>query len=378
MTDMARKLQHAGHHMGVPAQELDLAAGEMRLRFDIDRRRRRRAAGAVVAALLLMGGAGLLVGTRVRPQIARAPGVPEFPVASASEQTVTLNDGSRATLLAGAELHRVSPSAGADIVLRLAAGTARFDVARQDGRVFRVLAGTVTVEVVGTSFTVERIAEGARVVVQHGRVKVAWADGQRYLDASDSGRFPPERRSTVVPIETPLPAAVPPAHAPATSPAPRSSMPRPSWRALARAGEHVRAYEALGKAGPGDVRDDPVDLLAAADVARLSGHPDEARAPLRRILSRHRDDSRAGLAAFTLGRVLLDETHEPRGAAEAFALARQLQPDSPLVEDAWARQVEALVRAGDTAEARALAQEYLSRFPAGSKAKQVRHSAGLR
>ena len=89
------------------------------------------------------------------------------------------------------------------------------------------------------------------------------------------------------------------------------------------------------------------DLLLAGDVARLSGHAAAAVAPLSRAVTLHPGDPRAPLAAFTLGRVHLEDLGAPRDAAIAFARARELAPDGPLAEDALAREVEAWSRAGE-------------------------------
>src|SRR5207247_8183413 len=88
------------------------------------------------------------------------------------------------------------------------------------------------------------------------------------------------------------------------------------WRALAHGGDFDSAYAALKKA---TVRDDAKELFLASDVARLSGHPEEALAPLRQLASRHREDERAPLAIFTTGRILLEDLGRPREAAEEFA-----------------------------------------------------------
>jgi transmembrane sensor len=298
-------------------------------------------------------------------------------------QILTFEDGSSATMIRGASLQRVPDAAPANISLRLHAGSARFDVVKRPGRTFRVEAGTVTVEVVGTAFSVERAGAGARVSVARGRVKVSWADGQTYLQAAESGNFPPDDHAAPsTSIETM------PAPAPATAPMPAAELPvgaavpavarasRPSWRTLARDGHYERAYKALGQAGPAAVKDEPGDLLTAADVARLSGHPVEAVPSLRRVLGRYRSDPRASLAAFTLGRVLLEETGDPRGAAEAFALLRTLDPKSPLYGDALAREAEAWARAGDRTRAGDRAAEYLRRFPTGAKADVLKRIIG--
>jgi transmembrane sensor len=89
----------------------------------------------------------------------------------------------------------------------------------------------------------------------------------------------------------------------------------------------------------------------------------------------HASDPRAGLASFTLGRVLLDELGRPREAADAFARARQA--GGPLAEDALAREVEATARAGDKVRSRELAGEYQALYPNGRRAKAVSRWSGL-
>jgi transmembrane sensor len=146
------------------------------------------------------------------------------------------------------------------------------------------------------------------------------------------------------------------------------------WRSLARAGDYDRAWVAM-RTAPAP-RDEPAELLLAADVARLSRHPEQAIAPLTRVLDAHGKDPRAPLAAFTLGRILLDDLGRPREAATAFLRARQLAPSAPLAEDAAAREVEALFRAQDPA-AKAKAEAFLSTYPSSPRGRAVRHFGGL-
>ena len=82
-------------------------------------------------------------------------------------------------------------------------------------------------------------------------------------------------------------------------------------------------------------------------------------------------------AAFTLGRVLLEELGRPAEAADAFADAVRLAPTGPMTEDAIAREVEALSRAGESLAAKQLAQHYLEQFPTGRKLKSVRRFGGI-
>ena len=89
-------------------------------------------------------------------------------------------------------------------------------------------------------------------------------------------------------------------------------------------------------------------------------------------------DPRAPLAAFTLGRLQLDQLAQPRAAAAAFAQARALDPSGPLAEDALARQVIATALAGDKDEATRLATDYVALFPNGRSINSVRHHGGLK
>jgi transmembrane sensor len=93
---------------------------------------------------------------------------------------------------------------------------------------------------------------------------------------------------------------------------------------------------------------------------------------LRKVSQLYPKDPRAPVAAFTLGRVLLDELGRASEAASAFALAERLGPGGPLAGDALAREAEALKRSGQMAQALAVAQKYVTLHPGG------RHAATMR
>jgi transmembrane sensor len=107
------------------------------------------------------------------------------------------------------------------------------------------------------------------------------------------------------------------------------------------------------------------DLLVLADVARLSGHPADAVAPLERILNDFSADPQAPLAAFAVGRLELDALGRPVRAAAALNRALALGLPQSLREDVRARLVEAYLRMGNRAAARAAADAYEREFPAG-------------
>jgi transmembrane sensor len=151
-----------------------------------------------------------------------------------------------------------------------------------------------------------------------------------------------------------------------------------TWKTLAHDGEFDKAYVALkAEGGAAAVHDEAAELLLAADVARLSHHPADAVVHLRKVVSNHAGDPRAPLAAFTLGRVLLEELGQPGQAAEAFAKARALGGAGTLAEDALAREVEAWWRAGATDKAHARAEEYVKLYPQGIRIRSVKKYGGI-
>jgi len=339
------------------------------------RRRRRlvaRAALGAVAAGIAVVAAIVVTHGRQAPAVDVAGGVAARPPAvAAAPAQLRLADGSVAIPLDQASALVVREDGPKRVAIDLARGRGHFDVAPRPERQFAVHAGDVTITVVGTAFTVERVADRIGVSVERGKVNVDWGVGSRRLVAGESGWFPP------LAIDSPLS----PSLSPSPSPSPSLS-PSPSSPAGARARERTRviartdaAPEAAEQTVPAAV-ETAESLLAAADAARLQGRAQDGAALLRKILSGHRSDPRAPLAAFTLGRVLLMELGQPSQAAAAFAEARALAPGGPFAEDALAREVEAWAKAGDQAKARARAQDYLRSYPGGLRAPAVRALGG--
>jgi len=357
------------------ASQLDPAWGarevEAALRGLPRRRRRRvalRASGLVLAGALAT--AAIAVGVSMGGADPSAGPSPARP----APDLLRLADGSTAVALAeGTEVVPLEIDRGR-VVVELVRGAAMFSVAPSHDRSFHVRAGAVEVVALGTEFSVERGTVGVEVAVQRGRVRVEGESAAVELAAGQRRRFE-SGRSAAAPAAVPAP---PPqrATAPRVPPPSRRAEGRspPSWRALAASGEYDEAYR---RYDPTEVRDDVEDLLLAADVARLSGHPSGAVAPLRRVVDGHAADPRRQIAAFTLGRVLLDELGDPRAAAAAFASARSLAPAGPLAEDALAREVEAWSRAGEGQRAAVAAGAYLERYPDGRRLKAVRRFGGL-
>ncbi|HET6333620.1 MAG TPA: FecR family protein [Polyangiales bacterium] len=372
--------------MSDPARDLDATLSQVADRWDTartertldglhtkQRSRKRRArtvwaSGAAIACVALF----FVVSQWQSPSesAATTPGV-QLPSVAGDALHLQLADGSEVWLHDAQARVRVDEVTPAHVALELQAGQAHFDVRHHENRVFRVRSGEITVEVLGTAFELEREAARTRVLVSRGRVAVTWPGGRSELAAGEAGWFP--RAAPVAAKDPPLTAA---RSAKAT---PRKSRPvsaHNAWREPAERGDFDHAYELLTDSGH-SVADDVEELLLAADTARLSGHPSDALPYLRRVVEQHRSDSRAPLAAFTLGGVLMQQLGQPREAEAAFARARELSLNASLAEDALARQVEAAYRAGDSPRARALAREYLDQYPKGRRMHAVQRFGGL-
>jgi transmembrane sensor len=351
--DLMRQIANAGARMDPGLSDRDVD----RLVAGVGPRRRRRTwrrvavAGAVgLGAVLVMVVRHERVPMSIAPSpIARSTPTPASPV----DRTVRLPDGSTATPLDGSSEIVIVRQMPAHVGLALARGSGRFEVTPQSARTFSVQAGDVTITVVGTVFSVERIADRVGVSVERGSVRVDWELGSRLLVKGQSGWFPP------------LAAAV--------EPEPKE-LRRPAVSAVKA--EKTRTEAAPSRPVPAKA-ESAEDLLLAADAMRMAGHPDRGAELLRRALREHHADPRAPLAAFTLGRVLLMELGRPREAAAAFAEVRRLAPTGAFAEDALAREVEAWSQAGQTEQAQARAREYLRLYPGGRRAATVRALGGI-
>lgn len=277
-----------------------------------------------------------------------------------SSRSVQFVDGSSVELMDAQAKVKVEHVAPDRVEVALLDGKGHFSVASQPDRQFVVHVAKLSVVVLGASFTVTREEDRAHVWVQSGTVEVAQNGEQRSLSSDEAAWFDLDAAhltlSGAVDAGAPRPVPVDPAHQ--------------RFLEHARKRQYARAMEVI-RQKPSVVRDTGEELMLAADAARLSGDAKAAVPYLRRVSERHAKDSRAPLAAFTLGRILLFELGQPAEARRAFALTRKLSADGSLAEDALAREVEAAARAGSTNDARLLAQEYLTRYPRGLRRAQV-------
>jgi transmembrane sensor len=356
---LMQRIQRAGQGVEPGWEERDVE----RVWQGLKRKRRRRAVASAAGVASVAGIAVLLVFAGPGRHAAVQPVVQS---AAAPDGSLRFADGSTAVPWGGQEASlSVIEETPQRVVVALARGGARFDVVPRAGRVFSVRAGAVTVTVLGTAFSVERVADRVGVTVTRGVVQVDWGAGSRRVAAGEDGWFPPL-------VVSPEPDA---GHA--VAPAPETSRVRHQRKLAKDDTEALEPAESL--AAPAETVgaptvaavDEAAKLMADADRARLAGRYEEGVTLLRRLVRDHADDQRAPLAAFSLGRTLLGELHRPAQAAMAFARARALAPDGPLAEDALAREVEAWAQAGNLDRARARGAEYLRLYPNGTRAADV-------
>jgi transmembrane sensor len=337
---------------------------------------------AVALAVVVV--TGTLVGLRPGGGPLRLAGGGPIPSLEAPDAlSVSFSDGSRVELGRGARLEPLETS-GTTFSAMLARGSAAFDVRPGGPRRWMIECGLATVEVVGTRFACTREPGRLRVAVERGAVLVKGErvpDRVRRLTAGDAIEI------VDAPVETQRalnePSSVKTDLAAKTreaAPAPRPAAPAvahadisASWRELAARGRHRDAFRLLGTDGVRreTKRLEVEDLLALADVARLSGHAADAVGPLERVLADFAADAQAPLAAFALGRLELDTLRWPSRAASAFERALALGLPAGLRADARARLVEAYAQAGDRRRAEDAAAAYTHEFPDGRHARAI-------
>ncbi len=328
-------------------------------------------AAAVVATLLFF----LWPSASARP-LATDSGEP-FPQAIvATERTLhRFSDGSSLDVSANTALDLLENSEAA-VRFSLKKGHARFDIRPGGSRLWQVVCGEVNVVVLGTAFSVERDESHVSVNVERGEVSVHGTGvkyGAERLVAGQSLRVVSEETQASSP--EPLKAA--------NSVAPERSEPKPddkdteakqrNWNQHAVTGAYAEAFADPGSscAATRVKQTDNVDeLFQLADAARFSGQLTDAIAPLTAIVNNHAGSAKAGLAAYTLGRLYLDQLSMPEKAAALLEKALVLGIPGALQEAAMANRIKALWLLNDYRKS-ALAKEYLARYPRGRYRGQV-------
>lgn len=218
------------------------------------------------------------------------------------------------------------------ITLLVTRGSVDCDVAPRNHRPpFHVIAGDVSVEVVGTRFTVAR-TPSPRVDVVRGKVRVRAPGGTWLLSAGESWTPPVSGSDSVVAEE----ATVPPIHDVVVVPAPTAPTPiTPSAHAIYQSAQRFEATD-----------------------------PARAAKAYRTVASSK--DSWAAPALYGLAE--LDAKTDPTKAlADCNEYLKRFAKSAQVEDITWLR-IEILRSAGRRDEARVAAAEYLRQFPQGSYA----------
>jgi tetratricopeptide (TPR) repeat protein len=336
-----------------------------RTRGTLVRRRRQRTIGyAAAAGVVLAVGLGSWLSLRDAAvvELAEAPvqAVDEAQGRNEADWTMELGRSRVAVLKDGTDVRKLADVDG-HAVLELVAGAIRVDAFD-----LRVQVREQVVVAERGAFELAILPNGFELRVESGAVTA----GERVLVAGDrlvvDGATPAvaEPSAPVEAIAAPTKRGVQ---------KPRAAQPR--WRSLVQDRNWKEAYTEMKRADPKTVRASVDALMAAADAARFGGHPEEAPGYFGEVLERHRKHAMAPLAAFTLGRVYLEQLGSAAKAARAFAEARELAPGGALADDALAREAEAWAKAGDRAKARERARAYLETYPEGSRIESMRKHA---
>jgi transmembrane sensor len=253
------------------------------------------------------------------------------------------SDGSRVTVAAGAQVDvLIASNKHVELVLR--EGRARFDIKPRGPRSWRIQSSGVSVDVVGTSFVVERTPGHVDVAVDHGIVVVRGTglpDGVRKLTGGERAHVP---LSTAQPTSG---VAADRAVLPAAAPISALALPSPTPPAGVSASRAARAAEVSRPAEPKSVAQDPTAaaeaLWRAVDDARRHRAHAKALQILHSLMRRDPRSEQRALAAFTAGQVSLDNLARPDEAARDFEVALGLGLPSPL--DIEAKRLRDLARA---------------------------------
>jgi transmembrane sensor len=289
---------------------------------------------------------------------------------SADEVSVALADGSRIDLEPVSRVI-VRESTVRAVRLDLHKGSARFDVPHVEGRTFDVLAGGVHIHVVGTRFSVgvASAASGQRVTVsvQQGVIEAESGGETTRVRAGETWSTVP--KAEAAPAE---PSGAPVA-APAVDSATSAILPHDP---AAAPGTPVTPAPVVITSRPQVVEPSAQDLFEKANVARQSGDAAGAANAYAELLRHYPADSRAGLSAFELGRLKMDQLGDLRGAIASLQRAVSSAPGSGFREDALARLVRAHDTMGDVERCEKARKAYLTSYPGGVHAGAIDKACG--
>lgn len=392
--ELERVLTLARQAAAVPPDPEHAKAGRARIMAAASslRRERRpafRSAVLLAAAAIVVVAAAAVVFQRTRALRydvvgAESGGTTDYVSArSDAPAEVRFSDGSEVIAAAGARV-RIDGIERNGARLILEKGAVSVSVQHRAESSWRFGAGPYDVHVTGTKFRLSwdpeggdidlRLDEGSvDVESRAGPKRVEVHAGQRFHASARQGSMQVENVSSAAPAapdkvapprdDDTAKAEEPKGHA-APLPEPRSH--EESWPELARRGQ-FEAIVAAAKARGIDacVHSSPAaDLRALADAARYAGDVALAEKSLEALRARFAGTSNGRAAAFLLGRTH-ESTGDLAGADRWYRVYLSESPNAELAPDALAGRIRVLGKSSRRAEAKALAEEYLARYPNG-------------
>jgi TolA-binding protein len=271
---------------------------------------------------------------------------------AAGLESLTFPEGLTVSLQREAR-YRVLERSSKRVHLQLDQGAAQFEVVPGRKREVVVTAAGFDVEVVGTQFEVALLGETNKpdvaVRVQRGTVRVRSRGAgieQGVIRTLSAGESWATRTDTEV-----------------------ASKPEPP---TVESTEPAAAVSAVPQAAPSVMS--AKELFEIAESNRLKGRSREAASALDRLRRSYPSDPRAGLAAFELGRLRMDQLGDSAGALNALSDAVRLDPSARFREDAEARIVQLYRNLGQRERCLKAQAEYQSRYPSGPHGKAVASS----
>jgi TolA-binding protein len=316
-------------------------------------------------------------------------------------QALTFSDGSEVLLNADTRA-QVSQITRERADLRLNQGHIFASIHKGSGMTWTIAVGPYAVRVVGTQFSVDwqRQSHTLKVAVKEGRVRVSGGDLagegvaldagtalERQYETSEDAPAPP--RAQLLPEHSDVVQAPSDEHAlgrsepavlndaaarvePSVPQAVQSNA--ASFVGLANKGKYREAMELAEKQGFEKLSATlpENDLVTLANAARFSGNGARAREALLRLRQRFPGRPAAELGALYLARVAEDLEHRPSEAARWLRVFLQESPAGDLAAGARANLMSVLLALGDSAGARAVAEDYVRYHPSGPHLAQAR------
>jgi hypothetical protein len=213
--------------------------------------------------------------------------------------------------------------------------------------------------------------------VRGGELQIVRADGG--ITTTTSAPHPEPSSNAIVsttPDLTATPTVMPtptPTGTPTPSPNSVPSSAHPAWPALVSHGEYDTVLREADTAGIDGVlaHRSLADLAALADASRYRGQTDLAQRALSTERTRFPSSKEAHTAAFLLGRLADDQSHDAARAVTWYDRYLAEAPSGPFASDALGRKMIAVQKTQGPDAARPIAEQYTRRFPHGAYAAQA-------